>query len=153
MSAFMIRPPVETELDELLALNIRSKAYWGYDAEFMDACRDELTVTARDVANSAAVVVEIENQISGMAQVGPLGEDADLLKLFIDPPHMGTGLGRHLFNWCVSAAREDSKSRLLIEADPQAAPFYEHMGARIIGTTPSGSIPGRSLPLLEYSLR
>ena len=34
----------------------------------------------------------------------------------------------------------------------RAVPFYEHFGARQIGEEPSGSIPGRVLPLLELSL-
>ena len=41
---------------------------------------------------------------------------------------------------------------MTIEADPDAAPFYRRIGARDVGTAPSGSIPGRELPLLELVL-
>ena len=34
------------EADALSALAFRSKAYWGYGAEFLEACRSELTLTA-----------------------------------------------------------------------------------------------------------
>lgn len=40
----------------------------------------------------------------------------------------------------------------MIDADPNAEPFYRAMGAVRIGATPSGSIPGRELPLLEFTL-
>jgi hypothetical protein len=43
---------------------------------------------------------------------------------------------------------------LLIEADPFAAAFYEHAGARLVGERPSTAIEGRVLPLyaLDVSL-
>jgi len=37
-------------------------------------------------------------------------------------------------------------------ADPNAAPFYERMGARFVRNAPSDAIPGRTLPLYEYDL-
>ena len=36
-----------------------------------------------------------------------------------------------------------------LDADPHAVGFYEHMGAKVIGEAPSGSIPGRMLPRME----
>jgi hypothetical protein len=41
---------------------------------------------------------------------------------------------------------------MTILADPNAARFYERMGARFLRNAPSDAIPGRSLPLYEYDL-
>ena len=41
---------------------------------------------------------------------------------------------------------------MTILADPNAAPFYERMGARFERMAPSDSIPGRELPLYTYAL-
>lgn len=41
----------------------------------------------------------------------------------------------------------------LMFVDPDAVPFYEAMGARHAGAVPSGSIPGRMLPLMELRLQ
>jgi hypothetical protein len=41
---------------------------------------------------------------------------------------------------------------MAILADPNAAPFYERMGARLVSQAPSDAIPGRMLPLYEYDL-
>ena len=41
---------------------------------------------------------------------------------------------------------------MTILADPNAAPFYERMGATFMRMAPSDAIPGRSLPLYEYDL-
>jgi hypothetical protein len=41
---------------------------------------------------------------------------------------------------------------MIIEADPDAASFYERMGARYAGFAPSQSIPGRMLPRMQMEL-
>ena len=153
MTLPVIRPPRLSELDALSALQMRSKAYWGYDAAFMQACKEELTLTPDHLTETAIAVAVLDDALAGVAQVGPCGRDADLLGLFVDPPFIGKGVGKRLFDWCLSAARDISETRLLIEADPDAAAFYERMGARRIGASPSGSIPGRMLPLYEIPLR
>ena len=41
----------------------------------------------------------------------------------------------------------------MIDSDPEARPFYEAMGAVLVGDSPSASIPGRRLPRLEKRIR
>ncbi|MEQ9242951.1 GNAT family N-acetyltransferase [Roseovarius indicus] len=145
--------PSAADLPEMSALCLRSKAYWGYDAVFMAACRDELTLTDHDIETSALTAAWRDGGLAGVAQVKPEESGAEIWKLFVDPPHMGTGVGRQLFDWCVAEARKLDAAELRIEADPEAVPFYQRMGARMAGSAPSGSIPGRRLPLLRYALR
>jgi hypothetical protein len=38
------------------------------------------------------------------------------------------------------------------ESDPNAEPFYRHLGAERVGTTDSELVPGRTLPLMRYAL-
>jgi hypothetical protein len=54
----------------------------------------------------------------------------------------------------VTVAERDALGfeRITLEADPGAEPFYLAMGARRCGSVPSGSIPGRLIPLLEFSI-
>ena len=148
----MLRPAVPQDLPDLSALCLRSKAHWGYDAEFIAACREELTLTEADLADPV-IVAEIGGQVAGLAQVGRKGADADLLLLYVEPAAMGYGVGRALFDWCLKTALTMAAPQLLIEADPHAASFYEKMGATRIGEAPSGSIPGRVLPLLTCPVR
>ena len=44
-----IRSARVQEAKEISALAMRSKAYWGYSKEFMEACREELTVTPEHI--------------------------------------------------------------------------------------------------------
>lgn len=147
-----LRPAVGRECPALTELCLRSKAHWGYDAAFLAACREELTLRPAEIETTRLAVAEREGAVVGLVQVARKAEDADLLKLFVAPEAMGAGVGRALFDWAVAAARDLGAARLLIEADPDAAPFYERLGARRIGMAPSGSIPGRVLPFLEKTL-
>jgi GNAT superfamily N-acetyltransferase len=140
------------EIAELTKLCLRSKAVWGYDAAFMAACRDELTIRPSDLERSWLQVAISGNDIVGLAQVSVNGGDADLVKLFIDPGVLRTGAGRILFDWAAREARARGAKRLWIAADPDAAEFYRRMGAVDNGVVPSGSIPGRVLPRLKLEL-
>ena len=53
----------------LSELALRSKGYWGYDATFLEACRDELTLTA-DQATAARVVRASDGAARGVPSVG-----------------------------------------------------------------------------------
>ena len=52
----------------------------------------------------------------------------------------------------MTTARKAGFVTLRIGADPGAEGFYTAMGAQRIGTTPSGSIPGRMMPLLQIQV-
>ena len=147
-----LRPATTEELPQLSALILRSKAYWGYDAAFMKACEDELRLTPAQLMQSDVIVACDGDVPLGTASVTQEGERCDLGKFFVDPPAMGRGVGRLIFDWAASVAEAYGATELTIEADPGAAPFYRKMGAVDVGTAPSGSIPGRVLPLLSLPL-
>ena len=150
--AFTFRTPGPADLPALSALCLRSKGHWGYDAAFLAACRAELTLTEADLATTALLMAESGSTPAGLVQLSRGADPASLEKLFVDPPFIGSGLGRRLFEWAVAEARAQGAAALAIEADPGAAPFYAAMGARETGTVPSGSIPGRHLPLMRLDL-
>ena len=147
-----IRAPTIDELPRLSDLCFRSKAAWGYDAEFMEACRGELSFDPRDLELTSIAVAEHDGRPLGVVQVEVTGDDAVLLKLFVEPCLRRRGIGRALFVWAVDVSKRTAATRLITEADPDAAPFYRRMGAYDIGQAPSGSIPGRMLPKLAMSL-
>ena len=131
---------------------LRSKAVWGYDDAFMAACRTELTLHPDELRFTSIQVAECNATVVGLAQIKFTGMDADLLKLFVEPAWLGSGIGRLLFEWATATARDLGATRMIIEADPGAAPFYERMGAHHAGFAPSQSIPGRTLPRMLMEL-
>jgi GNAT superfamily N-acetyltransferase len=147
-----LRTPGPDEAAALTELCLRSKAVWGYDEGFMEACRDELTVTPEMLNSSYLQVAESDGCVVGVAQVTLEINCAELSKLFVEPTRLRCGAGRQLLDWAAKTAREAGATDLIIGADPQAAEFYRRMGAIDAGTVPSGSIPGRRLPLLKLRL-
>lgn len=151
--SFTIRNPTVEELPALSALCFRSKAVWGYDNDFMEACRRELSIEPYDLRSTSIAVAEKNGKIVGVVQIKIIGSEADLLKLFVEPTTLRDGVGRALFAWATDQAVSGGAERLVIEADPDAAPFYKRMGAKDRGLASSGSIPGRTLPRLVKELR
>ena len=141
--------------DEAAALSdlaLRSKAHWGYDAAFLEACREELTLTPEQ-AGGTRVVRDSAGTVVGFHLLAPDPDDrpgrGELLMLFVDPSAMGSGVGRVLLEDAVASAGERGWTALRVESDPGAEGFYVRHGARRVGRVPSGSVAGRELPLLE----
>jgi GNAT superfamily N-acetyltransferase len=148
-----VRPARAGEAATLTALCVRSKAHWGYDAGFMRASADALTVAEDDIAAGRVLVAcGAAGRTTGVARIEPDGETAELGLMFVDPPAMGRGAGRALFEAAARLARSLGARRMIILADPNAASFYERMGARFLRNAPSDAIPGRLLPFYEYDL-
>lgn len=147
-----IRPARPDEGAVLTALARRSKAHWGYSAAFMAACAEELTITADRIVSETYFVAEQDGEIFGMAGIAACDEGWEISNMFIAPKQIGTGLGGKLFQTLVDEARRRDIRELLIDADPNARPFYERMGAIFRHMTPSGSIEGREIPHLVLEL-
>ena len=147
-----LRDARRNELPSLSELCLRSKAVWGYDDAFMTACRTELTLRPDELQSTHLQVAERETGVAGLAQVKVTDVDADLLKLFVEPALLRSGVGRLLFEWAIATARALGAIRMIIEADPGATPFYERMGARHAGFARSRSIAGRMLPRMQMDL-
>ncbi len=148
----ILREPKPDELAALSALCLRSKAHWGYSADMLKAFEAELTVTPQDLAEDAIMLAEDKRGVAGLVQLSKQGEDAVLEKLFVEPDRLGEGTGKLLYVWACRVARENGARNLRIDSDPDAAAFYEHLGAMRSGTAESASIPGRKLPRLLHPL-
>jgi N-acetylglutamate synthase-like GNAT family acetyltransferase len=147
-----IRRARADEAEHLTALSMRSKAYWGYDTAFMEACVPALTLSSARLAAEPFFVLEEGGQVIGYAGLRIDGADAELTRLFVEPWAIGRGYGKQLWQHAVAAARRLGATCMRIEADPFAEAFYRAMGAERVGDAPSDAIPDRMLPLLTYIL-
>lgn len=153
----IIREARPEECEALSALCMRSKAHWGYDQAILAQCEDELSLLPEDIVADHVVVADDQGSVKGVLHA-ILSESeaeparAEIEKLFVDPAAMGCGLGKALFNQACAWACEHGVLTLELASDPQAVPFYQSMGMVQIGQVPSGSIKGRSLPLMRLDL-
>jgi GNAT superfamily N-acetyltransferase len=140
------------EASVLTDLALAAKGFWGYDQAFLESCRAELTFTAEDVARRHFVVADVGGRVAGFYSVDGQPPVGELAHMWVRPGEIGTGLGRIMWQDAMTAAAAAGFRYLKIEAEPNAEGFYRRMGAERIGETPSGSIPGRMLPLMQVSV-
>ena len=164
-SSMDIRQATISDLQTLSDLCIRSKASWGYDADFLRACEDELAFTSEDFELSIVLVAERDAQLCGVIQLSgvkslptdfvaaPGAVLLEVEKLLIEPGFFHKGIGRALFVFATTFAVQYGASDLFIVSDPYALPFYENMGADLRGYILSATWPDRWLPFLNYSLK
>ena len=147
-----IRPARAGEAGLLSDLALRSKAHWGYDADFLEACREELTLSADYIRGAPVFVLEEDGRVVGFYGFREQGTELELLYLFVEPAAIGGGHGKRLWEHAVGTAARLGFQRITIESDPYAEAFYLSMGARKVGNVHSSLLPGRTLPLLEFPL-
>jgi N-acetylglutamate synthase-like GNAT family acetyltransferase len=150
-----IRPARSQERGILSDLAFRSKASWGYSPEFMEACRAELSISEEDIARPDRhyVLAETNRETLGYYALERLSTDEyELEALFVEPQHIGHGVGKRLMQHAKLHARGAGARSLLIQGDPNAADFYRAAGGVQIGERESDSIPGRYLPEFRIPL-
>lgn len=148
-----IRRARPEDADVLTDLSIRSKRSNGYDEAFMAACRAELTVTRKSLREGEYWVAQ-SGVVCGCAclSADADGRSGEIHAFFIDLAWQRRGIGRLLWAKLLERAKESGLERLYLDADPAAVPFYEALGFEVTGTSPSGSIAGRTLPRMTLGL-
>jgi N-acetylglutamate synthase-like GNAT family acetyltransferase len=142
------------EAEMLTELAMRSKAHWGYDAQFMADARSDLTVRPEKFLPEFHVyILEVDGfpaAFCGLARVDKQSVEMD--SLFVEPERIGTGIGKLLWKFAVNAASKAGFSEMVLTADPYAEPFYLKMGAVRAGEKESSARPGRMLPLMKFTI-
>jgi GNAT superfamily N-acetyltransferase len=151
--ALHIRPGTSKDAALLSDLAFRSKAFWGYSDEFMQACREELSYSADEIGTMLFGVAEERGNVVGFYALCPLSaDDIELDAMFLEPDAIGQGHGRTLIEHAKAIALETGAKHMIIQGDPNAAPFYLATGGVLTGTRESDSIPGRQLPTFRVDL-
>lgn len=147
-----IRRALPQEAAVLSDLAFSSKAHWGYDAKFMEACRNALTISSDYISQHLVFVAEMEGVIVGFYSLVIEPKETELDNLFINPAAMGQKVGSRLWQHMLGQAQSMGITSFVIHSDPFAEGFYTKMGAVKIGEIASTVYPDRKLPLLRYTL-
>lgn len=150
-----IRRARPSEADALNDLIMRSKAHWGYDPALLEAWRPDLMLDPATIAERSVYCAEdtLTGALIGVSHLYQLNdEEVSLEHLFVEPDAIGKGVGAALWRHAVSWAASREAHAIIVVADPNARPFYERMGAVVVGWDESAIVPGRRLPLMRYDL-
>src|SRR5215469_5983639 len=90
MDAAKFRSARADEASLLGELALRSKGYWGYDEDFLEACRPELTFRPADVAARRIVVAEGATGVFGFYSIDGEPPSGELGNMWVVPEQIGT---------------------------------------------------------------
>jgi GNAT superfamily N-acetyltransferase len=130
----------EQRLREIAAA---AKGHWGYDPQLVADWAASFPLPGEPL------LAERDGRVVGWAAVERRGDVLRLEDLWVEPAAMGQGVGRELFER--ARALGDGCVRMEWEADPNAVPFYERLGARHLRDS-EPSEWGRVLPVMGISL-
>jgi N-acetylglutamate synthase-like GNAT family acetyltransferase len=151
-AAIVVRDARPGEGAALSALMLRSKAHWGYDDAFMDACRTVLVIPEAQIAAGEVLVAERDGDVVGVAAITDAPPEMELDVCFVDPVAIGHGVGRMLVDAAKRRARDAGAHRMRVQSDPNAEQFYVALGAVRVGEAASEIDARRLLPVLRFDL-
>lgn len=158
----MIRPAKQEEAKILTKISFESKGYWDYPPEYFEVWNNELTINTEYIENNKVFVYELDGGIVGYYSIVELYEDIEvsgikiekgfwLEHMFIQPRHIGKGIGSRMFHHMRIICRKEGISELKILADPNSKGFYEKMGCEYLDEFPS-TIKNRTTPFLRLEI-
>jgi GNAT superfamily N-acetyltransferase len=134
MGAPIIRPARSGEDVALTELAFRSaREHWSYSPEFMAWEPEALEVPPEFITHAITNVLEYQGRIIGFYVLRGNGAEMELSRMFVEPDGIGTGCGRRLWEHAVEIARGRGVQVITLDADPNAEPFYQRMGATTVG--------------------
>jgi len=86
-------------------------------------------VVPSDLELTPIAVAEHGDKPIGVAQLKVVDNEADLLKLFVEPRALRSGTSTALLAWAADVAKKMGATRVTIEADPDAAPSLPQDGS------------------------
>lgn len=125
----VVRPGAERDFARLREIAVAAKAHWGYGLDRVEEWAERGDFEPESLRAREIYVAEAHGEPVGWAALIPRDELGWLEDLWIDPPWIGRGVGRLLFEHVAERARELGARRLEWEAEPNALGFYERMGA------------------------
>ncbi len=121
-------------------LTKRSTTHWGSPPGFFDWAPGASDVLPGYIAENPVYVLDDDGRVVGYYGFTKEGDDLLLDKLFVDRDRIGTGCGKRLWLHAVDTARDLGYLELVIGSDPNAASFYEAMGAVWYAEKPTPSL-------------
>lgn len=149
----LIRRTLPEEAEALSEIAFSAKAYWGYPIHWMGMWKPQLTFSADYLRENESWTAEMDGGLIAFYTLQEKDGNPWIENLWVLPRYIGEGIGKQLFAHAISRSRELGYSKLQLEADPNAAGFYEKLGMVKIGEHhyPMES-HDRILPVMEIML-
>ena len=151
-SSLKITPGSPSECDDINALFFRSKEVWPWDEPYLKAYKKAFAITPDYIERNPLYVCTLNGSLIAFYSFINVDNDPTLDMIFVEPDWMGKGLGAHLWQHLCDYARRKNWSDFTLVSNLYAAPFYHHMGAKVIDRVQSKIPEGGVLPKMRYVL-
>lgn len=134
---FALRPAIERDYELLweiqrTALGPWVAATWGWDEAFQRAYFDE------HFDHRSFQIVRIEGADAGFLSYETRDDHVYLSNIALLPPYQGRGIGEEIARFVIERANaRDLPVRLQVLRSNPARRFYERLGFRVVGETPT----------------
>lgn len=137
----------------LTRITIAAKRHWNYPERWIQIWLPLLEISPEYISENEVWIKTIEGSPVAYYSLKQDVNELWLDNLWVLPECMGRGIGRELFSHALERSSERGVSTLMVEADPHAECFYQHMGARTVSEHRS-EIDGqpRILPIMEIDV-
>jgi ribosomal protein S18 acetylase RimI-like enzyme len=116
------------QADQLTQIALAAKAHWGYPECWMEIWKPQLTFSPEYFVAYESWVAVLNDSPIGFYTLEEKNGNAWLENLWVLPEYIGKGIGKTLFLHAAELSRQRGYQVLQLEADPNAAGFYERMG-------------------------
>jgi N-acetylglutamate synthase-like GNAT family acetyltransferase len=135
MHQVTMRTAVAVDQKALEALQWRASLNNPGDREVLLANPEAIELPLQQIESGNVFVAEIAGSIKGFAAILHREDgNAELDALFVEPELWRQGVGRHLVDYCCSAAKASGASELHVVGNPHAEGFYGACGFQALGT-------------------
>lgn len=130
------RPEEAATIRELI---VRSMSHWRHPPGYLDEARQLMSLSGADLARDEAWVVLVDGAVAGFYRLSRSDPStAEIEEFHLEPPMIGRGIGRRMFDHACERARAMGARWLVWSTDANALAFYRRMGGEVIGSEPSG---------------
>jgi GNAT superfamily N-acetyltransferase len=125
----LIRDARAAEQRSLTELQRRASMHWEAYREQLVAHPEAVELPVDQIEAGLVRVAELGGEVVGFAVLlRPAQGACELDGLFVEPAHMGAGVGRSLVEDALRIARERAATRIEVVANPEAVAFYHRLG-------------------------
>jgi len=148
-----IRRVVPQDAAALSQIAFTAKGHWGYPERWLKIWKPQLTFDPEYFERNESWVAEKDGHPIAFYTLQEKDGKAWIENLWVSPEFIGKGVGKSLFLHAKKLAYQLNYQILQLEADPNAAGFYERMGMYKIGER-HAVVDGqpRILPIMEMKL-
>lgn len=147
------RRALASEAGAIRDLIVRSMGHWDHAPGYLGEARRLMSLSAGDLRGDEAWVAVVDGAVAGFYRLSLADQRAEIEEFHLEPPMIGRGIGRPMFQHAAERARAVGARWLVWSTDTNALGFYLRMGGEITGTTPSGIAGEEPLTCMRLDLR